>query len=58
MDNYVNYRTTNESLDAIVLALQPNKNDKILAVGGSGDQAFSLLEKAGEVCCVDNNEVQ
>lgn len=58
MDDRLIYKYTNENLEAIVLALQPNNNDKILAVCGSGDQAFALLENAKEVWCVDNNKAQ
>lgn len=46
-------RATNESLRSIMAGLQPNQNDSILAVGGSGDQAFALLEKSGRVCIVE-----
>ncbi len=52
------YHSTNENLEAIALALQPNSNDKILAICGSGDQAFVLLEDAREVCCVDKSNAQ
>ncbi len=52
------YYCTNENLEAIVLAMQPNENDIILTVGGSGDQSFALLEKAGKVYCVDNSAWQ
>ncbi len=52
------FKSTNENLEAIVLALRPTKTDRILAVGGSGDQAFALLEHAGKVYCVDNDETQ
>lgn len=54
----LSWKYTNENLEAIVLALEPTDTDKILAVGGSGDQAFALLEHAGEVHCVDNKTVQ
>lgn len=58
MRDELTYYCTNENLEAIVLALKPNSNDKILAVGGSGDQAFVLLENAKEVYCVDKNKAQ
>ncbi len=48
------YRATNESLKAIVKGLDVSPVDSILAVGGSGDQAFALLEFAGKVTAVDN----
>ena len=44
---------TNESLDAIVAGLRPSQKDKILAICGSGDQAFALLEYADSVHTVD-----
>ena len=52
------YDCTNETLEAIVKGLEVDERDKILAVGGSGDQAFALLEYAGEVKVVDYNPVQ
>ena len=52
------YISTNENLDAIVLGMDVNSNDRILAMGGSGDQAFALLEKAGSVTVVDRNSAQ
>lgn len=48
------YWETNESLDAIVNGMNVGKRDRILAVLGSGDQAFALLEKAAYVKAVDN----
>ncbi len=50
--------STNESLDAIIDGLEPNNTDRILTVGGSGDQAFAILEKGAKVVCVDNNPSQ
>jgi len=52
------YTSTNESLDSVVQGLDVNSEDRILAVGGSGDQAFALLEKAGSVTVVDRNPAQ
>ena len=52
------YSGTNENLDAIVMGLDLQPEDSILAVGGSGDQAFALLEKAGSVTVVDTNPAQ
>ncbi len=50
------YQCTNESLKAIVAGLDVSPEDNLLVVGGSGDQAFALLEFAGEgtVTAVDN----
>jgi len=49
---------TVESLEAIMVGLEPGPDDEILAVGGCGDQAFALLEKAGKVVIADVNEAQ
>ena len=54
----VAWRYTNESLNAIVKGLEIKPNDFVLAVGGSGDQAFSLLEDSFGVIAVDRNENQ
>ncbi len=48
------YSFTNESLGAVVHGLNPQKNDSILAICGSGDQAFALLEKAQKIIVVDS----
>ena len=50
------YQCTNESLKAIVAGLDVSPDDNLLVVGGSGDQAFALLEFAvkGKVTAVDN----
>jgi SAM-dependent methyltransferase len=50
------YLYTNESLDAIVKGLDVNERDDILAVCGSGDQAFAMLEYANSVVAVDIKE--
>ena len=47
------FTCTNESLDAIMAGLEPKKGDTILAVGGSGDQAFAMLESDARVVVVD-----
>ena len=47
------FTCTNESLDAIMAGLEPKKGDTILAVGGSGDQAFAMLETCAHVVVVD-----
>lgn len=49
---------TNESLEAIVAGLNPQQNDSVLAICGSGDQAFSLLEKADKITIVDSRDCQ
>lgn len=53
-----NYSHTNESLDAIVKGMNVNETDDIIAVCGSGDQAFALLEYAGSVLAVDSDRQQ
>lgn len=52
------YTQTNENLNAIIAGLVPIPEDTILAVGGSGDQAFALLEFAGRVKVVDKDHSQ
>ncbi len=42
-----------EDLSVIMAGLQPCKDDNILALCGSGDQAFALLESGAEVHAVD-----
>ncbi len=54
----VEYRLTNESLEAIVAGLNPQHTDKILAIGGSGDQALALAEFADSVIVADINPAQ
>lgn len=52
------YYNTNESLRAIVAGLQISPEDAVIAVGGSGDQAFAMLESAGKVKVFDSNPAQ
>jgi hypothetical protein len=52
------YKKTNENLEAIVKGLNIKPNDYILAVGGSGDQPFALIEYAEKVLAVDINGYQ
>ncbi len=52
------FEATNESLDAVVAGVDPSPSDVVLAVGGSGDQAFALLEHAGRVIVVDDHPGQ
>ena len=54
----VTYQTTNESLDAIMAGLDVGSGDRVLAVGGSGDQAFAFAEKAAQVRVVDHSTPQ
>jgi SAM-dependent methyltransferase len=49
---------TNESLDAIICGLNLNSKNSVLAICGSGDQAFAILEKTDNVCVVDMRERQ
>jgi hypothetical protein len=63
MDNVVDYSglvypATNESLEAIVKGLDIKEGDNVLAISGSGDQPFAILENASSVTGVDYNEVQ
>ncbi len=52
------YSTTNETLDAIILGLDIHTNDRVLAVGGSGDQAFALAASGASVVAVDKRQRQ
>ena len=54
----VGYTYSNESLDAVIAGLEPERNDVILAVCGSGDQAIALSEYAGKVFATDINAEQ
>lgn len=49
---------TDESLTAIMVGLEPTYKDYVLSIGGCGDQAFAILEKAGGVVVCDINEAQ
>lgn len=52
------YARTNEDLKSIVAGLDVRPKDYILAVGGSGDQAFALIERARRVLAVDTEAHQ
>ena len=52
------YEHTNESLEAITIGLDVQPDDVVLAVCGSGDQSFALLENAKTVVSVDKSKVQ
>ncbi|PIN80948.1 hypothetical protein COV11_02885, partial [Candidatus Woesearchaeota archaeon CG10_big_fil_rev_8_21_14_0_10_30_7] len=54
----VTYTTTNETLDSIVAGLDLNSNDNVLAIAGSGDQAFAILEYVGKVKAIDRDKYQ
>ncbi len=47
------YVCTNESLSSIVKGLDIQPTDNVFAVGGSGDQAFAILEYANSVTLID-----
>lgn len=53
-----NYSSTNEDLDAIVQGLDLRPDDSVLAVAGSGDQVFAILEYAGRVRAIDSSPSQ
>ena len=48
----------NESLPSIITGLDPQKEDVILVIGGSGDQALALLEFGCKVYVIDRNSSQ
>jgi hypothetical protein len=52
------YRTTNESLEGILKGMQLTRDDNVLAILGSGDQAFAMLEYAGSVVAMDSHSGQ
>ena len=54
----VHYSRTNESIAAVVLGLDLQPDDEVYAVGGSGDQAFVMLEYVRRVTVIDNNPKQ
>lgn len=54
----IHYNRTNEYLPSIVAGLNVKKGDKIIAIGGSGDQALALIEWADRVLAVDRSIVQ
>ncbi|MBI4919049.1 DUF3419 family protein [archaeon] len=54
----VPYSKTNESLPAIINGLDLKQNDSVLAIAGSGDQAFAMLEYAARVEVVDKSSDQ
>lgn len=52
------FQYTNENLEAIVAGLNVQKDDRVLAICGSGDQPFAILEKAREVVAMDWDPTQ
>src|SRR3989338_5543510 len=52
------FQATNESIPAIMEGLQIQQGDRVLAVCGSGDQAFAMLELADYVTAVDSSKLQ
>lgn len=54
----LSYVCANESLEAIIAGLNPGENDNTLAIGGSGDQAFAILEHSARVYVVDIKKSQ
>ena len=57
-EGFVEYLFTNESLDSIMGGLRVRKGNRILACGGSGDQAFAFLERDTCVKVVELNPAQ
>lgn len=49
------YLATNETVEAVVKGLAVNSDDQVLAICGSGDIPFGLLEKARTVVAIDRN---
>lgn len=47
------YIATNESLDSIMAGMQLRRKDSVLAILGSGDQAFAMLECGCSVTSID-----
>ena len=58
LDILPKYACTNESLEGIIQGLDANSRDEILAIGGSGDQAFALLDRARKVKVIDISSIQ
>jgi len=56
--NDLNYIHTNENLEFLLEGLNPSKEDNILSICGSGDQAFSMMERGAKVLAVDINKIQ
>ena len=54
----VTFKFTNESLKAIYAGMNPSKEDNILMICGSGDQAFCCAETNARIAVVDYKEEQ
>ena len=54
----VSYLATNECVEAVVNGLSVQKDDLVLAVCGSGDVPFALVEKGAKVVAVDVKPIQ
>ncbi len=54
----LNYSHSNEDLRSIVSGLNIDSKDNVLAIAGSGDQAFAILEISESVTIVDVNPNQ
>lgn len=54
----LSFVTTNESLEAIIDALEPTEEDIILAICGCGDQPFALAQTGARVHAVDYKKEQ
>lgn len=50
---FLTYSATNEVLEAIVNGLDLKPEDNVLAIAGSGDQAFAMLEYGCKVTAID-----
>lgn len=51
----LNYSCTNKSIPSIIAGMEPQEGERILAVCGSGDQAFALLESGATMIAVDKD---
>lgn len=52
------FRYTNENLEAIVRGLDIQDCDRVLAICGSGDQAFAILESTRQILAIDVDDTQ
>ncbi|HIH24420.1 TPA: class I SAM-dependent methyltransferase [Candidatus Woesearchaeota archaeon] len=52
------FTETNENIEQIIAGLKPEVDDSILAICGSGDQAFALAEYGARVYAVDSSATQ
>ncbi|MFC1728117.1 class I SAM-dependent methyltransferase [Nanoarchaeota archaeon] len=54
----VEYTYTNENLDAVMAGLDVQPNDNVLAICGSGDQSFAMLEIGARITAIDHFKSQ